>query len=230
MVDRLPVVLRTDTTPARLQEMPAADLLPKSILANALGRPDHTGPLNWAWAIYGGTANAVTLAPAFARTAYTTGDEFRFRATATNTGATTINVGGLGAKTAVTVTGAAVPAGYIRTDVDTVCVYDGTKFVVQRDVETGENANGRFTRYADGKLECLIYTQGYPAGTKTVALPAVAVVPSATPWGGVSIGVVPYGGWDTDVTGYADATTLTIYSKTAFTANWVIATAFLRWY
>ena len=118
------------------------------------GRSTHTGPLNWARATYGGTANTVTLAPAFARTAYVAGDEFRFRATATNTGATTINVNGLGAKTAVTVTGAALPAGYIRTGVDTVCVYDGTNFVVQRDMERGSNANGTYVKYADGTLEC----------------------------------------------------------------------------
>lgn len=154
MVDRLPVVLRTDTTPARLQEMPAADLLPKSVLTNALGRQDHTGPLNWAWAIYGGTANAITLAPAFARTAYVVGDEFRFRATATNTGAATINVGGLGAKAAVTVTGAALPAGYIRTGVETVCIYDGTRFVVQREMERGSNANGTYVKFSDGTQIC----------------------------------------------------------------------------
>lgn len=171
MVDRLPVVLRTDTTPARLQEMPAGDALPASILGNALARANHTGPLNWAWATYGGTANTVTLAPAFARTAYVAGDEFRFRATAANTGAATINVGSLGAKAAVTVTGAALPAGFIRTGVDTVCVYDGTKFVVQREIERGSNANGRYVRFADGTQLCnrpdLVFggSESDPAGT-----------------------------------------------------------------
>jgi hypothetical protein len=119
-------------------------------------RANHTGPLNWSWTTYGGTANAIALTPAYARAAYTVGDEFRFRATASNTGATTINVGGLGVKTAVTVTGAALPSGYIRTDVDTVCVYDGTNFVVQREVEKGSNANGSWIRYADGRLHCFV--------------------------------------------------------------------------
>ena len=117
-------------------------------------RANHTGPLNWAWATYGGTANTVTLAPAFARTAYVAGDEFRFRATAANTGATTINVGGLGAKAAVTVLGTALPAGYIRTGVDTVCVYDGTQFVVQREIERNSNENGEYVRFADGTQIC----------------------------------------------------------------------------
>ena len=123
-------------------------------ITDAKARANHTGPLNWAWETYGGTANTVTLAPAFARTAYVAGDEFRFRATAANTGATTINVGGLGAKAAVTVTGSALPAGYIRTDVDTVCVYDGTRFVMQREIESGSNTNGAYTRFSDGLQTC----------------------------------------------------------------------------
>lgn len=173
MVDRLPVVLRTDTTPARLQEMPPGDLLPKSVLGNALPRSDHTGPLNWAWATYGGTANTVTLAPAFARTAYVAGDEFRFRATAANTGATTINVGGLGAKAAVTVLGTALPAGYIRTGVDTVCVYDGTRFVVQREIERSSNANGKYVRFADGTQICSGILN-FPANSEQAGIRAVS--------------------------------------------------------
>ncbi|WP_054074740.1 hypothetical protein [Comamonas testosteroni] len=117
-------------------------------------RSKHTGAVNWPWAAYGGTANAITLTPAFARAAYASGDQFRFRATATNTGAATINVGGLGVKSAVTVTGAALPAGYIRTDVDTVCVYDGTRFVVQREAEVGSNANGEYKKFGDGTMIC----------------------------------------------------------------------------
>ncbi|WP_054074574.1 hypothetical protein [Comamonas testosteroni] len=228
MTERRPLILRADTAPPRLQELPVGDLLPTDTLGNALkvllqglvtgnnagitstdtvlqalgklqaqasakvdkdgakvlsdnnftnaervklanvaenasanssdafllNRSNHSGPLNWAWSTYGGTANTITLTPAFAREAYATGDQFRFRAAVTNTGAATINVGGLGVKSAVTVTGAALPAGYIRTDVDTVCVYDGTRFVVQREAEFGSNANGTFVRHANGVLEC----------------------------------------------------------------------------
>ena len=117
-------------------------------------RSFHTGPLNWAWATYGGTANTIALSPAYTRDAYAVGDEFRFRATATNTGATTINVGGLGAKNAVTVAGDPLPPGYIRTGMDTVCVYDGAQFVVQREIERGSNANGSFIRFAEGTQLC----------------------------------------------------------------------------
>ena len=145
-------------------------------------RSKHTGAVNWALATYGGTANAITLTPAFSRASYATGDQFRFRATATNTGAATINVGGLGAKSAVTVTGAALPTGYIRTDVDTVCVYDGTRFVVQRELERNSNANGEYVRYADGVQECwgrVILPKISPAASVTWTFPAIFTSVSA---------------------------------------------------
>lgn len=86
---------------------------------------------------YGGTANAIELTAINTDpvTSLSEGQKVRFRATDTNPGATTINIDGLGAQTCVTVTGVALPAGYIRTDVDTEAVYDGTNFVVSRKVE-----------------------------------------------------------------------------------------------
>jgi hypothetical protein len=106
---------------------------------------------------YGGTANAITLtavAGTSAPTAYVAGMMVRFRATASNTGATTINVSGLGVKTVRTITNVACPSGYIRTGIDTVAVYDGTNFIAQREIERGSNANGGFVKYADGTLVC----------------------------------------------------------------------------
>lgn len=145
-------------------------------------RATHTGPLNWAWATYGGTANAIALTPAYARTAYVVGDQFRFRATAANTGATTISVGGLGVKTAVTVTGAALPAGYIRTDVDTVCVYDGTNFVVLREEERGSTANGNWVRYASGEARAYhTIPLGYSNPSNLTAVWTLPVAMASTP-------------------------------------------------
>lgn len=118
-------------------------------VGGALGQIGASGD----WATSGGSANTYTLTPVVARSSYVTGDQFRTRFSVTNTGATTVNVSGLGAKTCVTVTGAALPAGYIRTDADTVLSYDGTNFVTEREVEYGSNANGTFWRYADGKLD-----------------------------------------------------------------------------
>lgn len=104
----------------------------------------------WAFGAYGGTANAITLASVYPQTSLVRGQTKTFRATAANTGAVTINVDGLGAVAAVTVTGVALPAGYIRTDVDTVATYNGTNWVVDRQVQYGSNANGTFVLRNDG--------------------------------------------------------------------------------
>lgn len=101
---------------------------------------------------YGGTANAVTLTSVNQKAiaSLVTGMQLRFRATAENTGAMTINPDGLGAITVKTITGVDTPADYIRTDVDTVVTYDGTHFIADRQIERGSNANGEYVRWADG--------------------------------------------------------------------------------
>ncbi len=99
-----------------------------------------------------GTANAITLA--YGLSALSAGIQVRFTTTTTNTGATTINLDGLGAIACRTVTGVALPSGYIRTVVETVATYDGTFWVLDRLVENGSNANGTFKRFADGDLVC----------------------------------------------------------------------------
>lgn len=104
------------------------------------------------WATYAGTANAIVLTADY--TALFRGMQVRFRATASNTGAATINLDGLGAKACRTITGAVLPAGYIRTGVDTLATYDGTNWILDRQIERGENANGTFVRWADGTQEC----------------------------------------------------------------------------
>ena len=129
-------------------------------------------------ASYGGTADVITITTGLNLSALTTGMEIRFRATAANTGATTINVDGLGAVTALTITGAALPASYIRTDVDTVIRYNGTNWIADRQVERGTNANGDYTRLADGSQTCyytgtvnkvsLTYPKTYPASFITI--------------------------------------------------------------
>lgn len=105
---------------------------------------------------YGGTANAITLTGALPAGASSipVGTQVRFRATATNTGATTINLDGVGAVACRTITGVALPSGYIRTGVDTVASFDGTYWVLDRQIEYGSNANGEYTRFADGWQIC----------------------------------------------------------------------------
>lgn len=71
--------------------------------------------------------NTITLTLDPARTAYTAGDIVTFKAGGTNTGAVTLNVNSLGAKT-VQFRGAALAAGDITANNFVVCGYDGTQF------------------------------------------------------------------------------------------------------
>lgn len=128
--------------------------------------------INSPYCTYGGTANAITLTVNDSLgkpSAYVAGAQYRFRATAVNTGASTVNIEGLGAKTLVTVTGVALPAGYIRTGVDTTITYDAVsdRFVAGREIERGSNVNGTYTRLADGTQTCL--KQDYIAADRTIA-------------------------------------------------------------
>lgn len=105
-------------------------------VANATARTDYAaaGQVqdgSFTWCSVGGTADAITLTPTPAIAAYATGQEFRFLATATNTGATTIAVSGLSAKT-VQNDGSALAAGDITNGKMYSVTYDGTQFQVER--------------------------------------------------------------------------------------------------
>jgi hypothetical protein len=117
-----------------------------------------SGALVAGTATYGGTADVITITTGLSLAALTTGMEIRFRASAANTGATTINVDAIGAVAALTITDAALPATYIRTDVDTVIRYNGTNWIADRQIERGSNSNGQYVKWADGTL---INTESY---------------------------------------------------------------------
>ena len=74
-----------------------------------------------------GGANAAVIAPAPAVTSYVAGQVFHFKAAANSTGATTLNVSGLGTK-AVQIGGAAISGASILTTGVTSVIYDGTQF------------------------------------------------------------------------------------------------------
>lgn len=127
------------------------------------------------YASAGGTANAITLTTNYApakQTALVAGHQVRARVGTTNTGTTTMALDGLTAKSCVTVTGAALPAGYIRTGVDTEFTYDvtGDRWIVGREAEYGSNANGTFLRFADGRQECRHNLTGLTASLGAGAL------------------------------------------------------------
>jgi len=76
----------------------------------------------------GGTVDAITLAPFPALGAYVNGMELIFVSTGANTGAVTVNVSSLGAKS-VTKNGAtALSAGDIPSGAIVRLIYDGTRF------------------------------------------------------------------------------------------------------
>lgn len=78
-----------------------------------------------------GTADVITanLTPTLA--AYVTSMVVYFTPAGTNTGAATLNIDGLGAKSIKKSTGVALDAGDLVATVIAVCMYDGTNFVLQ---------------------------------------------------------------------------------------------------
>lgn len=78
----------------------------------------------------GGTGNAITLTCSPTVDAYAAGQRFAFKASSTNTAATTLNVDGLGAK-AIQIKQAGIGAGHITSGDIVVVVYDGTAFQLQ---------------------------------------------------------------------------------------------------
>jgi len=118
------------------------------------------------------------------------GRAVRFRATATNTDDATIAYNGGSAIACRTITGVALPPGYIRTDADTVAIYDGTYWIVDRQEECGSNANGSFVRFPGGLQLCYHYDTSSVTDTRTWTYPAAfnaSTFPQATPIQGVSV-------------------------------------------
>ena len=103
-----------------------------------------------------GTPDALVITTGASLASVPAGYMIRFRASAENTVATTLDIDGLGPLACVTRTSGALPAGYIRSDVDTVATFDGTVWVLDREVESDTNANGEYTRLADGTQICSV--------------------------------------------------------------------------
>lgn len=116
----------------------------------------------------GGTPNAITVDMPTGGLAG--GLTFMFRPASTNSGATTLNLSGTGVKGCITVTGAALPAGYLVAGEPTLVRYNGTSFVIERSVEYGSNANGEYWRYADGRQICSVAGGGQDTTTASGSL------------------------------------------------------------
>ncbi len=110
-----------------------------------------------------GTADAyvVTLSPA--AIAYAAGMGIRFKAANANTGACTVNVNGLGAKSIKMDNGTDPPAGMIAADAIVTVVYDGTNFQVV--------AAGIAAHLADNTKHATAWATWTPTLTWTTATP-----------------------------------------------------------
>lgn len=109
-----------------------------------------------------GTADAITLTPAPAITAYVAGQTFRFLASGANTGAVTVAISGLAAK-AITKNGTvALVAGDIPTASMVTITYDGTRFIL------GTVASSQSLQLVGGTLTgALVGTTGTFSGAVT---------------------------------------------------------------
>lgn len=113
-----------------------------------------------------GSANAyvVTLVPAI--TSYTTGADVSFSATNANTGASTVNVNGLGTKNIFKNGSLPLVAGDIKSGQIVVLVYDGTQFQMQNPSGNAINAQSDFT------TSSVSVTSGVETVIKTFTLPS----------------------------------------------------------
>ena len=108
----------------------------------------------------GGTANALTLTPTPAHTAYAAGKVFRFIAASSNTGATTVNVSAIGVKT-IQNNGVALAAGVIVSGKIYEIIYDGTQFQLMHYFAVDARYKASFAAYASS-------TQSIPNNTDTL--------------------------------------------------------------
>jgi len=118
------VVLAAIYVPAADTDIDANQIIDKR--AFPLAAPIQNGTYIYAADSVGTDAYAITLAPAPA--AYAAGQAFNFKAGTANTGAATLNVNGLGAKTILKQNDTALATGDIEAGQIVTVVYDGTNF------------------------------------------------------------------------------------------------------
>jgi len=112
----------------------------------------------------GGSANAQTLTPSPAITAYAAGQRFLFIAGFSNTAAMTINVSGVGTKNVfLGATNAAVGAYGVRANQLYEIIYDGTQFkVLNESATTLANNTYNYLGQSTGTANALVLTPTIP--------------------------------------------------------------------
>lgn len=118
----------------------------------------------------GGTADALTLTLTPAITAYAAGQTFRFIANANNTGAATININSVGAKT-IQNNGSALAANDIVSGKIYEIVYDGTQFQISQVRLSGGDVVNDTTPQLGGDLDRNGNLANLPVGWGNVLAP-----------------------------------------------------------
>lgn len=123
----------------------------------------------------GGSANTYTATPTLPITAYVTGMEFNMKVNADNTGAATLNVSAVGAKSVKKYDGAgakvALIAGDLQQDQYYKVIYDGTDFVV---------LNPEIPSRTVGAAVQVVNTQVGNAATGSTVIPHDDTIPQNT--------------------------------------------------
>lgn len=129
--------------------------------------------------------NTITATAPNAPTAYFAGQTFRFVAAGTNTGAVTLNIGGLGAK-AVTKSGtSAMDAGDIVSGAVVQVTYDGTQFQLVSGAGGGAKAGGAIyenTTTINDDYTLTTGKNGHSVGPISVSGGVAVTVPSGARW------------------------------------------------
>jgi hypothetical protein len=127
----------------------------------------QTGGANYLTAVAGtNTITASLTSPALA--AYAAGNTFRFVAAGANTGAVTLNINGLGAKT-IQKNGQALITGDILSGTAHEVVYDGTNFQLIEGVQANSLQNQSYTSFTTGGTSTAYTLTPTPALTALAA-------------------------------------------------------------
>lgn len=129
------------------------------------------------YAVDTGAADAYVVALSPALTAYTAGHVVRFKATNTNTGASTINVNGLGVKNITTTAVAALVENRILANGVYTLVYDGTQYQLQEPSFTRDT----FVNIGTGEPAVSLTTQSFTNATLGAAWEGVGPTASGEP-------------------------------------------------
>lgn len=209
---------QTSVTNANIAVAPAAPFL----TGNLQGIPGSVQNRQWSYAADTGAANAYAIALTPAVTAYTAGQDFTFKALNANTGASTLNVNGLGAKSIVHPNSTACVSGDILAGQLVTVRYDGTNFQLIASTSTtvahSQTTNG-YTTLPDGTI-----LQWGTTGSITYNTPTTINLPLTFPNAFLSLVMTrktqPSGSQGADTANIATTSTFTIQNNQTTAASY----------